>query len=135
MMPMLSRSGKKGGNTIVPSLSHLLVSEDCTVNEGFRRGPPVFRICGDLCHCSGALTTEGEIKCYAQLWVPEPRVALEACMHNNIDLDQDVMCELQTMLGEHHQYAPVYCYAFEVLCQYDAANDAVVRLCLSPGLD
>jgi hypothetical protein len=81
------------------------------------------------------LTTEGEIKRYAQLWVLEPRAALEARMDNNIDLDQDVMRGLQTMLGEHHQYAPVYRYAFEVLRQYDAANDAVVRLRLSPGLD
>ncbi|KIK00972.1 hypothetical protein K443DRAFT_99409 [Laccaria amethystina LaAM-08-1] len=86
------------------SFTSLGVSEDRTVNEGFRWGPPVFRICGDLCHRSGALTTEGEIKCYAQLWVLEPRAALEARMDNNIDLDQDVMHGLQTMLGEHHQY-------------------------------
>ena len=56
-------------------------------------------------------------------------------MHNNADLDLDVMCELQAMLGEYHQYAPVYRYAFEVLRQHDAVNDAVVRLWLSPGLD
>ena len=108
------------------SFTSLGVSEDRTINEGFRRGPPVFCICGELCHHSGSLTTEGEIKGYAQLWVLEPCAALEARMHNNADLDLDVMHELQVMLGEYHQYAPVYRYTFEVLRQHDAVNDAVV---------
>ena len=56
-------------------------------------------------------------------------------MHNNADLDLDVMHELQAMLGEYHQYAPVYRYTFEVLRQHDAVNDTVVRLWLSPGLN
>ena len=47
-------------------------------------------------------------------------------MHNNADLDLDVMRELQAMLGEYHQYVPVYRYTFEVLRQHDAVNDAVV---------
>ena len=56
----------------------------------------------------------------------ELHAALKAWMHNNADPDLDVMRELQVMLGEYHKYVPVYHYAFEVLHQHNAVNDAVV---------
>ena len=58
------------------SFTSLGVNEDCSVN-GPGRGPPVFRICGDLCHRSGALEpSPGQPPRYAQLYVYEPRDAL-----------------------------------------------------------
>ena len=42
---------------------------------------------------------------------------------------------LQQMLADNHQYVPVYRHAFEILQNYDVANDVEVRLHLEPGLD
>ncbi|PPQ82287.1 hypothetical protein CVT25_008437 [Psilocybe cyanescens] len=118
------------------AFTSLGVSEDHSVNEGRRRGPPVFRIFGELHHLSGALESERPaIPRYAQLFLYEPRAALEARVYNNADLNRGIMQELQTMLEEYHQYVPVYRHAHEILQQYDPADDAVVRLRLSPGLD
>jgi hypothetical protein len=36
------------------------VEEDQTINHGHRHGPPVFQICGELYHRSGAISIQGE---------------------------------------------------------------------------
>ncbi|KJA13929.1 hypothetical protein HYPSUDRAFT_112539, partial [Hypholoma sublateritium FD-334 SS-4] len=117
------------------SFTSLGVSEDHSVNE-HQRGPPVFRIFGELHHRSGALDTERSgVPRYAQLYLYEPRAALEACAFNNASLDRNIMQDLQTMLEQHHSYVPIYRHAYEILQGYDPSNDAVVRLRLTPGLD
>ncbi|KJA12751.1 hypothetical protein HYPSUDRAFT_152271, partial [Hypholoma sublateritium FD-334 SS-4] len=117
------------------SFTSLSVSEDHSVNE-HQRGPPVFRIFGELHHRSGALDTERSgVPRYAQLYLYEPRAALEAHVFNNASLDRNIMQDLQTMLEQHHSYVSIYRHAHEILQGYDPSNDAVVRLRLTPGLD
>ncbi|KIM40031.1 hypothetical protein M413DRAFT_29163, partial [Hebeloma cylindrosporum] len=116
------------------AFTSLGVDEDHSVNHG--RGPPVFRIFGELHHRSGALAPIGSRPAsYAQLYIYEPRAALDVRMAQNAGLDRAVMDGLQTMLSQHHQYVPVYRHAFEILRTYDPRNDAEVRLRLMPGLD
>ena len=117
------------------SFTSLGVNEDRSVN-GPGRGPPVFRICGDLCHRSGALEpSPGQPPQYAQLYVYEPRDALALRMNINMDLRPDVMETLQTLLHESHQYAQMYRHAHEILRTYGPTDNATVRLRLAPNTD
>ena len=101
-----------------------------------RSVPPVFRICGELYHNSGALLPEeGEIPRYAQIYVYEPLEALGHRMSNNLDLDAGIMEALQTMFNNSHQYVPLYRHAYEVLQHYDPINDVEIRLRLCEGLN
>lgn len=115
------------------------VEEDQTVNSGCRCGPPVFCICGELYHRSGAISILGEtLPCqlrYAQIYIYEPLAALDACMANNADLNRIIMEGLQSMLTMHHQYVPIYRHAHEILQQYDPGDNAEIQLCLLPGKD
>ncbi|KAF8164533.1 hypothetical protein BJ912DRAFT_256272 [Pholiota molesta] len=111
------------------------VEEDYNINRN-RRGPPVFRISGELHHWSGALApSEGQQPRYSQLYIYEPQAALDARMNQNAGLNRAVMERLQTMLNEHHEYVPVYKQAYEVLQHYDPQDDVQVRLRLEPRLD
>ena len=59
------------------AFTSLGVMEDHSINQG--RGQPVFRICGELCHKSGALVPSSDNPPrYAQLYIYEPRAALES---------------------------------------------------------
>jgi hypothetical protein len=50
------------------SFTSLGVKEDRSINNS--GGPPVFHICGDLCHHAGALTlAAGKTPTYAQLYI------------------------------------------------------------------
>ena len=110
------------------SFTSLGVNEDHSVN-GPGRGPPVFHICGDLCHRSGALEpSPGQPPRYAQLYVYEPQDALALRMNINMDLRPDVMETLQTLLHESHQYAQMYRHAHEILRTYGPTDNATVRL-------
>jgi hypothetical protein len=117
------------------AFTSLGVNEDHSINCG--RGQPVFRICGELCHRSGALIPSGDQPPqYAQLYIYEPRAALESRMAQNETLSQNIMHGLQNMLLQHHQYAPVFKHAHEILCEYNGPiEDAEVRLRVAPGLD
>ena len=72
---------------------------------------------------------------YAQLYIYEPRAALDVRMQQNVGLNHEIMRALQAMLSEHHQYVPLYHHTFEILRNYNPANDVEVRLRLTPGLD
>lgn len=110
------------------------VQEDYSINE--RAGPPVFCICGELYHRSGALVPEEQqIPRYAQLYIYEPREALRHRITNNADLNAHTLESLQTMLNANHQYVPLYQHAYEILQHYDPTNDAEIRLRLSEGLN
>ncbi|KAF8901877.1 hypothetical protein CPB84DRAFT_908724 [Gymnopilus junonius] len=116
------------------AFTSLGVTEDHSINQ--RRGPPVFRISGELHHSSGALTpAEGRRPRYAQLYIYEPRAALEARASQNRDLNINLIAHLQVMLSENHQYVPVYKHAYEILQAHGDVPDAQVRLRLEPGVD
>jgi len=86
------------------AFTSLGVQEDHSVNQG--RGPPVFRISGELHHRSGALApSDGRLPRYAQLYIYEPRAALESRMRQNEELDDDIMKSLQEMLT--HSASPI----------------------------
>ena len=83
-------SRKTSGNTIGLLLSHRWVWWDHSINKG--QGQPVFWICGELCHKSGALVpSSNNPPWYAQLYIYEPRVILESCMVQNQSLSQNIM--------------------------------------------
>lgn len=116
------------------------VHDDQTVNQ--RRGPGrrggvgwVFRILGQLSHLSGALeTAPGQSARYAQLYIYDPRLALQQRMHANSNLREDTMKLLQNLLIEHHIYSPIYKHAYEILRDSDAPN-IELRMRVMPGQD
>ena len=117
------------------SFTSLGVTEDRSVN-GPGRGPPVFRICGELCHRSGALQPAvGQQPQYAQLYVYEPREALAMRVQMNVELRPAVMETLQTLLHASHCYAALYRHAHEVLQACGPTENATVRLRLAPSMD
>ncbi|KAJ7728602.1 hypothetical protein DFH07DRAFT_723045, partial [Mycena maculata] len=116
------------------SFTSLGVNEDRSINNG--GGPPVFRIRGELCHRAGALTpAPGQQPTYAQLYIYEPRAALDHRMQNNSNLRRETMEILQQVLHDNHHYAHLFLHAHEVLAQFgDDAEDVSVRLRVAPGV-
>lgn len=115
------------------AFTSLGVREDWSING---RGPPVFRVSGELHHYIGALDPQpGRLPRYAQLYVVEPQRALHARTVQNPTLARTVLESLQTMLLSSHAYAPLYTQAYEILQQYDPSNDITVTLRLQPGID
>ncbi len=116
------------------SFTSLGVKEDHSVNNGNRQ--PVFRISGELHHCSGNLeSSDGKLARYSQLYVLDGPGALDARLAQNVRLKQATMNSLQNMLHAHHQYVPMFKQAYEILKGYNIANDINVRLRLTPQLD
>ncbi|KAJ6462878.1 hypothetical protein C8R45DRAFT_752003, partial [Mycena sanguinolenta] len=114
------------------SFTSLGVKEDRSINNG--GGPPIFRIHGELCHRAGALLpSAGQQPTYAQLYIYEPRVALDHRMENNTNLRRDTMEILQRVIRDNHQYAPLFRHAHEVLAGLNA-DDVSVRLRVAPGV-
>ncbi|KAH7869858.1 uncharacterized protein C8R40DRAFT_1058173, partial [Lentinula edodes] len=111
------------------------VKIDNTVNcHG--RGPPVFRIHGELKHWSGALLPrEGSPPAYAQLYILDPQTALQYRMHHNENLHHETMLALQNLLQAVNPYARAYLHAYEILCKYPDARDLSIRLRIMPGQD
>ena len=115
------------------AFTSLRASEDHTVNES-HRGPPVFRIQGELYHRSGALLPDVDgLPKYAQLYFYDSHAALEHRCRLNESLNPDTLRSLEEMLVNHHQYVPIYRHALEVLQQYDPNNDVSIRLRVAPG--
>lgn len=116
------------------AFTSLGVKEDRSVNRG--NGPPVFRISGELHHRSGALeATTANPPRYSQLYILDGPGALDSRMAQNVNLNRLTMGSLQAMLHTHHQYVPMFKHAYEILKDSDPANDAQVRLRLTPQLD
>ncbi|KAJ6629525.1 hypothetical protein B0H10DRAFT_2208905 [Mycena sp. CBHHK59/15] len=117
---------------IALSFTSLGVTEDQSVNCG--RGPPIFKIQGELCHRAGALiTTAGHVPSYVQLYIYEPHAALDYRMQNNNNLRRDTMDLLQTVITANHQFTDIFMHAHEVLAQNPDTEEAVVRLCVALG--
>ena len=95
------------------------MNKDHSINCGCTQ--PVFQICEELCHRSGALVPSGDKPLqYAQLYIYESQAALQSQMAQNQSLSEIIMHGLQDMLLQHHQYVPVLKYAHEILHEYDA---------------
>ncbi|KAF7372308.1 ATP-dependent DNA helicase [Mycena venus] len=118
------------------AFTSLGVNDDKSIN---RHGPNawIFRILGNLCHLSGALTApEGTAPSYSQLYMYDPTVGLQQRMNRNSNLRQDTMESLQTLLSASHPYATIYKQALEILEDLeDDVQDAEVRLRVFPGND
>ncbi|KAJ7834948.1 hypothetical protein B0H13DRAFT_2369551 [Mycena leptocephala] len=116
------------------SFTSVGVCEDRSINNG--GGPPIFRIHGELCHCSGVLLpSSGTQPTYAQLYIYESRAALDHRIQNNTNLRRDTMEILQHVIGDNHQFAPLFRHAHEVLADAaDNADDISVRLRVAPGV-
>ena len=52
--------------------------------------------------------------------------ALEHHHKQNLGLNPDTLESLQNMLLEHHQYASIYCHAYEILEGYDPNNNVSI---------
>jgi hypothetical protein len=79
-------------------------------------GPYIFRIHGELCHRSGSLLpSAGQQPSYAQLYIHDPRAALDHRMARNPKLLRRTMQKLQSLLARTHHYSAVYRHAYERL--------------------
>ena len=99
------------------------------------RGPPVFRIHGELRHLSGSLLPdECQSPSYSQLYIYDPDLAYRHRISRNENLSLHTIQILQHVMSNYNAYAPIYQHAYEVLQNYDAP-DYTVRLCVAPGND
>jgi hypothetical protein len=99
------------------------------------RGPPVFRIHGELRHLSGSLLPAESIPpSYSQLYIFDPHEAYRYRIIRNENLSLRTMQVLQQVMWEYNAYTPIYRHAYEVLRMYDAP-DYTVKLCVVPGND
>ena len=117
------------------AFTSLQVTEDHSVNERCR-GPPVFRIQGELHHRGGPLLpAEDHPPTYAQLYFYDPQVALEHRCSQNSSLNRNTMRVLQDMLLNHNRYAPIYQHVHEILEHYDPNDDNAICLQITPEHD
>lgn len=115
------------------AFTSLRVSEDHSVNES-HRGPPVFRIQGELYHRCGPLTPDsGRPPIYAQLYFYDSQAALEHRRHQNSSLNSDTLRSLQEMVQTYNPYVLIYRHAFEILERYDPNEDVSIRLRVAPS--
>ncbi|KAJ3766711.1 hypothetical protein FB446DRAFT_627941, partial [Lentinula raphanica] len=111
------------------------VSTDDSVNH-HGRGPPVFRIHGELKHWSGALLPrEGSAPAYAQLYILDPHSALNYRMQRNSNLNRETMEGLQNLIRAINPYSSIYRHAYEILQQYPNVPDFSISLRVMPGQD
>lgn len=99
------------------------------LNDG--RAPYVFVIHGQLCHrISPFEARAGYAPSYCQLYFFDGREALNQRMNRNTDLRRDTMELLQRTLQWHHQYAPAFRHAYEIMRDYALAGRSEIQLSL-----
>jgi hypothetical protein len=99
------------------------------------RGPPVFRIHGELTHLAGSLLPEdNKPPIYAQLYIYDQQHAFASRVVHNENLFLNTFLTLQHMLSIENSYSRLYQHAYEVLKHYNG-SDLFVRLCVLPGND
>ncbi|KAJ3816606.1 hypothetical protein F5880DRAFT_1457341, partial [Lentinula raphanica] len=117
------------------AFTSLGVSIDESVNR-HGRGPPVFRIHGELKHLSGSLLPkQGKAPAYAQLYILDPRIALSYRMQRNNNLDPVTMEGLQNLLNTVNPYSSIYQHAYEFLQQHPNIPELSISLRVMPGQD
>lgn len=111
------------------------VRQDHSVN-GRSRGPPVFRIQGELSHHIGALTpSPGKQPVYAQLYFYDPATSLRLREQNNTALRRDTLQLLQSIIERHHPYVGIYRQAYETAASADSIPDYAIVLRATPDAD
>lgn len=116
------------------AFTSLGVKVDNSVNAG-GGGPPTFRIHGELCHQLGSLLPRnGERPVYAQLYIYDPRAALDHRMHRNPGLDSNVMQRLQYIILTHHRWATTFKQASNVF-QQTRCQDVSIQLTVNRNRD
>ncbi|KAG2112888.1 hypothetical protein DEU56DRAFT_713134, partial [Suillus clintonianus] len=116
------------------AFTSLGVDVDHAVNVG--RGPHVFRIHGELCHRIGhIMPSEGRHPVYAQLYIYDPRIALDERMQRNENLCRRTMERLQTLLLQNHRYAAIFQHAHEILANQPDDSPITIRLLADPSRD
>lgn len=100
------------------------------------RGPPVFRIHGELKHWAGTLLPhESSSPAYAQLYILDPQLAQHYRMQRNSNLRPSTMLALQNLMRDINPYSKVFQHAFEILSNYPEAEDYTINLRVMPGQD
>jgi hypothetical protein len=116
------------------AFTSLGVDVDRTVNNG--RGPYVFCVHGELCHRFGSLCpSDGQAPVYAQLYIYDPRIALDERMHRNHELSRRTMHKLQTVLLSSHRYVGLFHQAHEILSNHPHDSPVTIRLLADPNRD
>ncbi|KZP20021.1 hypothetical protein FIBSPDRAFT_708719, partial [Athelia psychrophila] len=116
------------------AFTSLGVKQDNTVNAG--TGPYVFRIQGQLCHRAGTLLPQpGHVPSYAQLYIHDPRAALQYHQDCNGRVREDTMQILQNVISASHYYTHLYKHAHEVLREHEDVPDVSIRLRCAPNQD
>lgn len=99
------------------------------------RGPPVFRIHGELTHLTGSLLPEeGVPPTYAQLYIHDSQDAYRCRITRNDNLSLNTLNSLQQIMKVYNAYTPLYQHAYEILRHYDAP-DYSIKLCVLPEKD
>ena len=116
------------------AFTSLGVEVDNSINEG-GGGPPTFRIHGELCHRLGSLLPRhGDRPTYAQLYIYDPREALEHRMQRNTTLDPVIMERSQTLILRHHRWAQIFKHAQEVF-EHDRCENISIQLAANHNRD
>ncbi|KAF7968482.1 hypothetical protein HWV62_30509 [Athelia sp. TMB] len=116
------------------AFTSLGVEQDNGVNIG--PGPYVFRIHGVLCHRAGSLLPpQGRSPTYAQLYIHDPRAALQYRISRNGNLRADTLELLQDVISTSHYYAGYYQHAYDILRNERVAPDSTIRLQCHPNQD
>ncbi|KAL1659253.1 hypothetical protein GGF50DRAFT_32126, partial [Schizophyllum commune] len=98
--------------------------------------PYIFKIGGELCHRMGALLpSEGNQPRYTQLYIYDPRDALDARMARNDNLSAATMHILQRTLLLCNPYTRIYRHAADVLTHSSQAPDVHLTLCVDAQQD
>ena len=85
-----------------------------------------------LCHRIGPLQQNGNhAPAYCQLYIYDGREALNHRLNRNTNLRQDTLLQLQHTLLQHHQYAPIFRHAFEVLREHGDVDISLSLHCLT----
>jgi hypothetical protein len=101
-------------------------------------GPYSFRLHGDLYHQMGTLLPRNENQpAYAQLYIHDPQVALDARNSRNPNLNPMIMTELQAMFHDVHPYVPLYKQAYQIMMEKPPEEQANIhaRIVLQPSAD
>ncbi|KAF8972076.1 hypothetical protein BDZ97DRAFT_1913321 [Flammula alnicola] len=77
------------------------------------RGPPVFRIHGELTHLAGSLLPEsGKRPTYAQLYIHDPLSAYQSRIVRNSNLSLSTLGILQQIMNDNNEYHSLYTHTF-----------------------
>jgi hypothetical protein len=72
------------------------------------------------------LPAQGQHPTYSQLYIYEPRHALQIRIRNNIDLRTDTLKTLQDTIIANNPYAGLYASASQILKQYPNSLDSEI---------